>query len=171
MATPPTASVSSRRPYLLRAMHEWITDNRQTPHLVVDAEGEGVEVPRQFVKDGKIILNVSHGATSGLKLGNESIEFTARFAGAARAVHIPVRAVLGIYARESGQGMQRGEIVIVVEGAAASASPDEQDLERVLKELLAALPVSQAAGIAARLTGINRNRAYQAALTLAKSRT
>jgi stringent starvation protein B len=105
MATQPTASVSSRRPYLLRAMHEWITDNRQTPHLVVDAEAEGVEVPRQFVKDGKIILNVSHGATSGLKLGNESIEFTARFAGAARAVHIPVRAVLGIYARESGQGM------------------------------------------------------------------
>ena len=89
-------------------MHEWISDNRQTPHLVVDAEAEGVEVPRQFVKDGKIILNVSHEATSGLKLGNESIDFTARFAGAARAVHIPMRAVLGIYAREwAGDDLQR----------------------------------------------------------------
>lgn len=105
MGSAPTASVTARRPYLLRAMHEWISDNRQTPHLVVDAEAEGVDVPRQFVKDGKIILNVSHHATTGLKLGNESIEFTARFSGAARAVHIPIRAVLGIYARESGQGM------------------------------------------------------------------
>ncbi|HKE44340.1 MAG TPA: ClpXP protease specificity-enhancing factor [Steroidobacteraceae bacterium] len=105
MGTAPTASVSSRRPYLLRAMHEWISDNRQTPHLVVDAEAEGVEVPRQYVKDGKIILNVSHHATTGLKLGNEAVDFTARFGGAARAVHIPIRAVLGIYARESGQGM------------------------------------------------------------------
>ncbi|HEY7378127.1 MAG TPA: ClpXP protease specificity-enhancing factor [Steroidobacteraceae bacterium] len=105
MGSAPTASVTSRRPYLLRAMHEWISDNRQTPHLVVDAEAEGVDVPRQYVKDGKIILNVSHHATTGLKLGNESIEFTARFSGAARAVHVPIRAVLGIYARESGQGM------------------------------------------------------------------
>jgi stringent starvation protein B len=71
----------------------------------VDAEAEGVDVPRQYVKDGKIILNVSHHATTGLKLGNESIVFTARFSGAARAVHVPIRAVLGIYARESGQGM------------------------------------------------------------------
>jgi stringent starvation protein B len=130
MGTPPTASVSSRRPYLLRAMHEWISDNRQTPHLVVDAEAEGVEVPRQFVKDGKIILNVSHGATSGLKLGNESIDFTARFAGAARAVHIPMRAVLGIYARESGQGMIFNDSDLSPEPPGGKPTPSPEDGRR-----------------------------------------
>jgi stringent starvation protein B len=130
MGTPPTASVSSRRPYLLRAMHEWISDNRQTPHLVVDAEAEGVEVPRQFVKDGKIILNVSHGATSGLKLGNDSIDFTARFAGAARAVHIPMRAVLGIYARESGQGMIFNDSDLSPEPPGGKPTPGPEDSRR-----------------------------------------
>ncbi len=96
---------TSRRPYLLRAMHEWISDNDQTPHVVVDAEQPNVEVPRQYVKEGKIILNLSHAATSGLKLGNEWVEFSARFAGVTRAVRVPVRAILGIYARETGQGM------------------------------------------------------------------
>ncbi len=95
----------SRRPYLLRAMHEWISDSEQTPHVVVDAEQPQVDVPRQYVKDGKIILNVSHSATSGLVIGNEWLEFSARFAGVTRAVRLPVRAVLGIYARETGQGM------------------------------------------------------------------
>lgn len=98
-------SVTSRRPYLLRAMHEWISDNAQTPHVVVDAEHAGVEVPRQYIKDGKIILNLSVAATSGLKLGNEWIEFNARFSGVTRHVRVPLKAVLGIYARETGQGM------------------------------------------------------------------
>jgi stringent starvation protein B len=97
--------VTSRRPYLLRAMHEWITDNAQTPHIVVDAQLEGVDVPRQYVKDGKIILNLSHAATSALKLGNEWVEFNARFGGVTRHVKVPLGAVLGIYARETGQGM------------------------------------------------------------------
>lgn len=96
---------SSRRPYLVRAMHEWITDNGQTPHLVVDASVAGVEVPAASVQDGRIILNVSWQATEGLKLGNEAIEFAARFAGRSQAVRIPEQAVLGIYARETGQGM------------------------------------------------------------------
>lgn len=100
-----SASVTSRRPYLLRAMHEWISDNAQTPHVVVDAEFAGAEVPRQFVKDGKIILNVSHAATSGLALGNEWLEFNARFGGVTRHVKVPIKAVLGIYARETGHGM------------------------------------------------------------------
>ena len=100
-----SASVTSRRPYLLRAMHEWISDNAQTPHIVVDAQIEGVDVPRQYVKDGKIILNLSHAATSALKLGNEWVEFNARFAGVTRHVKVPLGAVLGIYARETGQGM------------------------------------------------------------------
>jgi stringent starvation protein B len=97
--------VTSRRPYLLRAMHEWISDNAQTPHIVVDAQIEGVDVPRQYVKDGKIILNLSHAATSALKMGNEWVEFNARFSGVTRHVKVPLAAVLGIYARETGQGM------------------------------------------------------------------
>lgn len=95
----------SRRPYLLRAMHEWISDNNQTPHIVVDATLNGVDVPRQYVQDGKIILNVSHSATSGLALNNDSVRFRARFGGATYDVSVPISAVLGIYARETGQGM------------------------------------------------------------------
>jgi stringent starvation protein B len=95
----------SRRPYLLRAMHEWISDNAQTPHIVVDATMQGVEVPRQYVQAGKIILNVSNHATSGLVLGNDIVRFRARFGAATYDVSVPVGAVLGIYARETGQGM------------------------------------------------------------------
>jgi stringent starvation protein B len=95
----------SRRPYLLRAMHEWISDNLQTPHIVVDATLNGVSVPQQFVQNGKIILNVSHSATNGLALGNDLVSFRARFGGVTYDVSIPITAVLGIYARETGQGM------------------------------------------------------------------
>jgi stringent starvation protein B len=97
--------VRSRRPYLLRAMHEWISDSNQTPHIVVDASMEGVEVPRQYVQGGKIILNVSSNATSMLSLGNEVVRFRARFGAATYDVSVPIAAVLGIYARETGQGM------------------------------------------------------------------
>ena len=86
-------------------MHEWMTDNGQTPHLVVDAAVEGVEVPRAYVKDGRIILNASWQATQSLKLGNDAVEFSARFGGAPQLVRLPIAAVLGIYARETGQGM------------------------------------------------------------------
>jgi stringent starvation protein B len=99
------APVRSRRPYLLRAMHEWITDSLQTPHLVVDAAFQGVEVPRQYVQSGKIILNVSLNATSGLNLGNDFVTFRARFGSSTHDVLVPIAAVLGIYARETGQGM------------------------------------------------------------------
>lgn len=94
-----------QRPYLLRAMHAWITDNGQTPHLVVDAAVEGVHVPSQYVRDGKIVLNISHNAVTGLEIGNEAVTLQTRFSGAAYAVSVPVRAVLGIYARETGRGM------------------------------------------------------------------
>lgn len=90
---------------MLRAMHEWISDNAQTPHIVVDASMQGVEVPRQYVQEGKIILNVSNHATSGLALGNDLVRFRARFGAATYDVSVPVAAVLGIYARETGQGM------------------------------------------------------------------
>ena len=94
-----------RRPYLLRAIHEWITDSLCTPHLVVDASAKGVEVPRQYVKDGKIVLNVSWNATANLRLGNEELTFSGRFGGASMSLSIPIQAVLAIYARETGQGM------------------------------------------------------------------
>ncbi|HUO82657.1 MAG TPA: ClpXP protease specificity-enhancing factor [Gammaproteobacteria bacterium] len=100
-----TAAKRPRKPYLIRAMHEWMIDNGQTPHLVVDAAVPGVNVPRRYVEDGKIILNVGAHATQGLSLGNEFVEFEARFDGAPCQVRVPVPAVLGIYARETGQGM------------------------------------------------------------------
>jgi len=86
-------------------MHEWISDSNQTPHIVVDASMEGVEVPRQYVQGGKIILNVSSNATSMLSLGNDIVRFRARFGAATYDVSVPIAAVLGIYARETGQGM------------------------------------------------------------------
>lgn len=95
----------SRRPYLLRAMHEWMGDAGFTPHIVVDAARAGVQVPAAFVKDDRVVLNVSMAATQGLSLGNEAIDFDARFAGVVHHVHVPVGAVLGIYARETGEGL------------------------------------------------------------------
>jgi len=86
-------------------MHEWITDNQQTPHIVVDAMLDGVEVPRQFVQSGKIILNISYSATNGLTMGNDAVRFHARFGSVTHDVMVPVLAILGIYARETGQGM------------------------------------------------------------------
>ena len=97
-------SMPSTRPYLIRAMHEWCCDNGFTPHLAV-ALGPGVRVPTEFSRDGQITLNVSHDATQGLQLGNEWIEFKARFGGVAREILVPVGQVLAIYARENGQGM------------------------------------------------------------------
>lgn len=101
--------MTSSRPYLIRALYEWITDNRLTPHLLVNAELPEVEVPLQYVHDGRIVLNVNPSAVHGLTLGNELIEFSARFGGVPRSVRIPPVAVLAIYARENGQGMIFGE--------------------------------------------------------------
>lgn len=98
----PTAS---KRPYLVRAMHEWMSDNGHTPHIVVDATHADVVVPVEHVNDGKIILNISHAAAHGLAMNNDAIRFRARFSGRPFDVGVPVKAVLGIYARETGQGM------------------------------------------------------------------
>ena len=97
--------VSSQRPYLLRAMHEWMVDNGLTPHIVVDASSPNLNVPPENIKDDKVVLNVSYAATRGLVLGNDTVAFEARFSGVPRAINVPVEFVLGIYARESGQGM------------------------------------------------------------------
>jgi stringent starvation protein B len=94
-----------KRPFLLRAMHQWISECGHTPHVIVDAARDGIEVPRAYVKDGKIVLNLSEGATQLLRLGNDHVEFDARFAGVVHHVRFPVNAVLGIYARETGEGM------------------------------------------------------------------
>jgi stringent starvation protein B len=98
------ADAISTRPYLIRALYEWCMDNGFTPYLAVVAD-DTVQVPREFVKDGEIVLNVSPDATSGLLLGNELIEFKARFGGVAREILVPVSRVIAIYARENGQGM------------------------------------------------------------------
>lgn len=97
--------MTSTRPYLIRAIYEWIADNGMTPHLVVDTTLPGVMVPQEHVRDGQITLNINQSAVHGLRLGNDEIEFSARFGGMARTLHIPVRAVTAIYARENGQGM------------------------------------------------------------------
>lgn len=97
-------TTTSTRPYLIRALHEWCTDNGLTPYLSVKVD-RSVQVPREFVNDGEIVLNVGYDATGGLQLGNEYIEFKARFGGKPREIMIPVERVQAIYARESGQGM------------------------------------------------------------------
>ena len=97
-------NVSSTKPYLLRALYEWCTDNGFTPYLAVHVDAS-VRVPREHVKNGEIVLNVSFGATSGLKFDNDVIAFKARFGGVARDIVVPVSHVTAIYARENGQGM------------------------------------------------------------------
>jgi stringent starvation protein B len=99
-SSPPT----STRPYLVRAIYEWCTDNGYTPYIVVSVNAD-VRVPMEFVKNGEMVLNVSFDATSGLQLGNEFIEFKGRFGGVARDIFVPVGRVSAIYARENGQGM------------------------------------------------------------------
>lgn len=97
--------MTSHRPYLLRALYEWIADNGLTPHLLVDATRPQVLVPTHAVKDGRIVLNVAQRAVAGLEMTNELIRFSARFGGISHSVSVPVSAVLAIYARENGQGM------------------------------------------------------------------
>jgi len=97
--------VTSNRPYLIRAVYEWLVDNGLTPYLQVNAEAEGVVVPAQFIKDGGILLNIGPAAVRDLQLRNDLIFFNARFAGVAMDVLVPPAAVLGIYARENGAGM------------------------------------------------------------------
>ncbi len=95
---------SSTRPYLVRALHEWCTDNGLTPYLAVLVD-DSVQVPREYVNNGEIVLNISFDATSNLQLGNEFVVFKARFGGVAREISVPVARVIAIYARENGQGM------------------------------------------------------------------
>src|SRR5215218_6980850 len=106
MTTPiaPATAGTSTRPYLIRALHDWCTDNGFTPYVAVFVDSQ-VQVPTEYVKNNEIVLNVGFEATSSLKLGNEAIEFKARFGGASREIVVPVDHVIAIYARENGQGM------------------------------------------------------------------
>lgn len=97
--------MTSSRPYLIRALYDWIVDNSMTPHLLVNAERDGVEVPEEHVHEGRIVLNINPVAVQGLMLSNNLVEFSARFAGVKRTVRVPPHAVLAIYAKENGQGM------------------------------------------------------------------
>ncbi len=110
---------TSTRPYLIRALYDWCTDNGFTPYVAV-AVDDTVQVPREYVKNGEIVLNISFDATSSLKLGNEFIEFKARFAGIARDIMVPIERVLAIYARENGQGM-----AFPVAGPTVTSDPSE----------------------------------------------
>jgi stringent starvation protein B len=97
--------MTSSRPYLIRALFDWIVDNGLTPHLLVDATVPGVHVPPETVEEGRVVLNISPAATGAMDLGNETICFDARFGGQPMTVEVPVAAAQAIYARENGQGM------------------------------------------------------------------
>ena len=139
----PATAGTSTRPYLIRALHDWCTDNGFTPYLAVHVD-RSVQVPMEYVKNNEIVLNVCFEATSGLKLGNEFIEFRARFGGMARDILVPVDHVVAIYARENGQGMAfpmpTGESDAAAAGTAgpvshstAPASAPAQDAPRGLR--------------------------------------
>lgn len=101
--------MTSNRPYLMRAINEWLLDNQLTPHLLVNADVQGVEVPDNFIQDGKIVLNIGPHAVEGLRISNEEVTFLARFSGVSQLISFPVSAVLAIYARENGRGMMFNE--------------------------------------------------------------
>jgi stringent starvation protein B len=115
--------MTSSRPYLVRAMYQWIVDNGTTPYLLVDADAGSSQLPTEHIQDGKIVLNIAPMAISGLILGDEEITFNARFSGKPRAIHVPIQAVLAIYARENGQGMMFTED----DGALANESEGGDD--------------------------------------------
>lgn len=98
-------TMSSHRPYMVRALNEWILENDCTPYILVNAYAKNVQVPQDYVKDGQIILNISPHAVQGLSIFNEGIEFNGRFSGIPTRVYVPTSAILGIYAKENGQGM------------------------------------------------------------------
>jgi stringent starvation protein B len=133
----------STKPYLIRAIYEWCNDSGFTPYVAV-AVGEGVRVPPEHVKNGEIVLNVSALATNHLKLGNEAIEFQARFSGVAREVYVPIERVIAVYARENGQGMAfepaRSVPISAPQGAPQTVLPESPAPRAGVLELASAGP-------------------------------
>ncbi len=117
--------MTSNRPYLVRALYEWISDNGLTPYLLVDAAFDGVRVPPGAAKDGKVILNIAARAVGSFEIGNEFVAFSARFGGVSQSVHVPMGAVLAIYAQENGQGMMFQAEDTPNEPPPAAPRPDE----------------------------------------------
>ena len=122
-ATPMT----SNRPYLLRALYQWIGDNSMTPHLLVDATREGVQVPASTVKEGRVVLNIAARAVANLDLGNRDVRFKARFGGVSQSVVVPMPAILAIYAQETGQGMMLPEDGGTLPADEPESSPEPPD--------------------------------------------
>ncbi len=122
-ATPMT----SNRPYLLRALYQWISDNSMTPHLLVDATREGVQVPASTVKEGRVVLNIAARAVANLDLGNRDVRFKARFGGVSQSVVVPMPAILAIYAQETGQGMMLPEDGGTLPADEPDSSPEPPD--------------------------------------------
>jgi stringent starvation protein B len=127
----------STKPYLLRAIYEWCTDSGYTPHIAVMVD-TATQVPMQFVKEGQIVLNISFGATSGLKMDNDSIRFNARFGGVAREIFVPVDRVIAIYANENGQGMA---FEVTASRADEPQNEDASQPEAINPTLKAVLPL------------------------------
>ena len=118
-----TENLTSTKPYLIRAIHEWCTDNGFTPYIAVKVD-EWTRVPREFVRDGQIVLNIGYEATGGLQIANEGVSFQARFGGVAREIFFPIENVASIYARENGAGMA---FEPESKGAAAGSVTDASD--------------------------------------------
>lgn len=131
------AQMTSQRPYLLRALYEWIADNGMTPHVLVNAALPGVRVPLHAVKEGRIVLNIAERAVAKLELGNDVLRFTARFAGVSQVVSVPLEAVIAIYARETGQGMALPEDPRAAQSAGSmpmAVEPDEHAVQDAMSD-------------------------------------
>ena len=100
-----TTSITPTRPYMVRALYQWIEDNALTPYLMVDATADNVQIPKEHVQDGRIVLNIASRATGNMSMENDYIHFSARFGGVSQEIWVPLTAVMGIYAKENSQGM------------------------------------------------------------------
>lgn len=128
--------MTSNRPYLLRALHEWIVDNDMTPHILVNAEVDNIQVPISAVRNGKVVLNIDPAAVQQLEMGNDYISCSARFNGSAQSLFVPVFAILAIYARENGQGMMFADDLSGEDAPAenkADAPPKDRSHLQVIK--------------------------------------
>lgn len=124
--------MTPKRPYILRALYEWLVDNELTPHLVVDAQWPHTYVPRQYVQDGQIVLNVAPGAVQSLQMSNDTVQFFARFNGVEQKVVLPLGSLLALYARENGAGtIFEPEEAYIAEAEAATEAEAEGKLQPV----------------------------------------
>lgn len=130
MGAPTFPPMTSQRPYILRALYEWVVDNGMTPHVLVDARVPGVRVPPHVVKDGQVVLNIAERAVAHLQMDDDALRFSARFGGVSQAVVVPMAAIIAVYARETGQGMALPPDLSPEAGAQdAPASVDAMDQE------------------------------------------